>query len=206
MAVVFPNPAIARRWNGALKARLMRAPLEEFLRSRGIATARAGAGQDSDDVTRAAVQIIEAARAVGSTRRPGGVPLSDSAIVAHLSCLVTRTLAALIENPDVWRVAALVCTAQILSPLLGLTGAAVAAAAYVRRFENEHAGDAALDIQLAQATIRLVINDVADAFLEASSQVASRLSASNSNRLELAPAEMEASSGQGCLRNNAVHL
>ncbi len=39
MGIVYPSKAVARRWDGALQARLRRAPLEKFLKARGIAPA-----------------------------------------------------------------------------------------------------------------------------------------------------------------------
>ena len=52
MGIVFPSEAVARRWDGALEARLRRAPLEAFLRARAIVAAPAGVAQDSDAIWR----------------------------------------------------------------------------------------------------------------------------------------------------------
>lgn len=60
MGVVFPSEAVARRWDGALQARLRRAPLETFLRARGTIVAPPGIAQNSDNLARAAVLMVEA--------------------------------------------------------------------------------------------------------------------------------------------------
>jgi hypothetical protein len=98
VAIVFPNESIARRWDGALQARIRRAPLEGFLRTQAIAAAAPGIAQDSDNLIRATVFIVE------------------HAMLGRLACLTSRSLAALIVEPARWRTAALVSTARLLSP------------------------------------------------------------------------------------------
>src|SRR5579872_2629783 len=73
MGLVFPSEAVARRWNGALQARLRRAPLEAFLRARSLSPAPRGVAQDSDDVARATVLIVEAGLSFYLAGRPEGL-------------------------------------------------------------------------------------------------------------------------------------
>lgn len=193
MAIIFPSPTIARRWNGALQARLMRAPLEAFLRSHGRVPARTGVAQDTDDVTRAAVQLIETTFAMMSAARPPCGQFCDNAIVGHLACIVAQSLARLIDRPGVWRIAALLSTAQLLSPWMSLTEAAVASAGCIRRFEREGAGISAMDEQLAQAAISAVTNDCAADFAKVSANIVSCLSGSSPGSSIDSVAQAEAS-------------
>lgn len=90
-----------RRWEGALQARLLRAPLENFLRSQGGTPAALAVLQDSDRLACAAVLILERG-------------------VTAFSCDRERALH----------------SAQLLSPSLGLTRAALAAETVVRGFQS----------------------------------------------------------------------
>src|ERR1700722_18042503 len=60
MGIVYPSKAVARRWEGALQARLRRAPVECFLRARSILPAPTGVSQGSDNLVRATVFIVQA--------------------------------------------------------------------------------------------------------------------------------------------------
>lgn len=197
MAVVFPSAEISQRWNGSLQARLTRAPLEAFLRSQGFAPARVGVAQDTDNVTRAAVHMIESAIARLSAPQLTGTTTAfcGDAIAGDLSCIVTKSLASMIEKPPVWRIAALLSTAQLLTPRIGLTEAAVAAAAYVRRFEREGGRDSALDHQIAQAAIS-ALQDGMDDFVKVSALLVSRLSVPSDGSSGDSVVHIEASIGR----------
>ena len=136
MALVFPSEATARKWTGALEARLRRAPLENFLLSGSLEVAKAGAAQASDNLTRATVFIVEAGLKAYLKDKDYGLAAEQLAIVGHSACIVCRAAAAAIQEPAKWRVPALVSTAMLLSPWIGLNAAAVGSAASVQDFTN----------------------------------------------------------------------
>jgi hypothetical protein len=162
MALVFPSEGVARRWDGALQARLRRAPLEAFLRARSIVPAPAGVSQDSDNLARVTVLIVEAGLALYLEEREEGLAFHQRAMVGRAACLVSHTLAELISEPKAWRIAALVSSARLLSPWMGLNAAAVASACSVRQFQKERLRTASsLDGQIAKgACAALNRNDV----------------------------------------------
>src|SRR5579859_3376043 len=163
MAIVFPSEAVARRWNGALQARLRRAPLEAFLRARSRTPASRGVAQDSDDLVRATVLIVEAGLSLHFTERVEGLGLRQCAIVGHVTCLVSRALAELFSAPGAWRIVALVSTARLLSPCIGLNAAAIASATSTRQFQKEFTKAASsLDTQIAEAACAAVNRGSAD--------------------------------------------
>src|SRR5579862_5214198 len=123
MAIVFPNEAVARRWDGALQARLRRAPLEAFLRARSLVPAPPGIAQDSDDLVRATVLIVEAGLSQYFADREEGLAFRQRAIVGHVACLVSRALVEQFSQPGAWRIVALVSTARVLSGWIGLNAA-----------------------------------------------------------------------------------
>jgi hypothetical protein len=138
MTIVFPSEAIARRWNGALQARLRRAPLEEFLRARSLTPAAAGIAQDTDDVIRATVHLVE--EGLGLYFRDCKEELSRSqfAFVGYLACGISHSLSTLILQPSAWRIASLVGSARLLSPWIGTNSGALHAAKIVREYETTH--------------------------------------------------------------------
>ena len=103
MGIVYPSEKVARRWEGALQARLRRAPLERFLSGRGIAPAPRGISQDSDDLVRATVLIVEAALALHVVDHEKRLVFGQRAVVGHAACLVSRALAEQIAQPGAWR-------------------------------------------------------------------------------------------------------
>jgi hypothetical protein len=141
MAIVFPNEAIARRWNGALQARLRRAPLEAFLRARSLTPAEAGNAQDADDLIRATVHIIEEGLALYFRERDE-LSRSQYPFIGYLACGVSHSLSSLIVEPSSWRIAALVSSARLLGPWIGVSGAALHAAKIVREYETTHLNSA----------------------------------------------------------------
>jgi hypothetical protein len=132
-----PSEAVARRWNGALRSRLRRAPLEEFLRAHGLKIAPAGSARDTDNLVRAAVFMVDAGVRIHSHSHEDALDERQQALVAEAACMVSHSLAALIGEPAAWRIAALVTAAQLLNPWIGLNAAAYAAAAAAQRFSEE---------------------------------------------------------------------
>jgi hypothetical protein len=176
MGIVFPNEAVARRWEGALQARLRRAPLERFLRARGIVPVSAGVAQDTDNVVRATVSMVESGLAMYFRDREDGLAPPQQSILGHVTCLVSRALTRLILRPDVWRIVALVSTARLLAPWIGLNAAALASTTSTRHFEQEFSEEAASLDEISHGTLRAVEQDSGGAMAEVSANIARRLS------------------------------
>jgi hypothetical protein len=151
MGILFPNEAIARRWDGALQARLCRAPLLEFLRSRAIVPAPAGVAEDTDNLVRATVLMVEAGITEYCSQGQEVLGAPQRIAVGHVACIVSRALAHRISQLQAWRNVALVSTARLLSPWVGLNAAALASASCVREFQKAvPAEESALDARIAQ--------------------------------------------------------
>jgi hypothetical protein len=110
-----PPDCSARKWTGALEARLRRAPLEQFLLTGSLKRAGAGAAQTTDNLTRATVFIVEAGLQAYCNEKDQGLATAQLAIVGHIACLVCRAAAAVIQEPATWRVPALVSTTLVES-------------------------------------------------------------------------------------------
>ena len=136
MALIMPSENVARRWNGALQARLRRAPLEEFLRVRDLKVAPAGAARDTDNLVRATVFMVDAGVRIHAHAHEDALDERQE-LVAQAACVVSHSLAALIGEQAAWRLAALVSAAQLLNPWIGLNAAAYAAAAAAQRFSED---------------------------------------------------------------------
>jgi hypothetical protein len=133
MGLIHPNQSKTAHWNGALQGRLRRAPLEEFLRTRSLKIAD-GAARDCDNLARATVHLIQGGLELYFCHREEGLAESQHGMIGHLACLTTRAVAGLIEEPASWRIAALLGTAQLLSPWIGLNASACASASLVHQF------------------------------------------------------------------------
>jgi hypothetical protein len=185
MGIVYPSQAVARRWNGALQARLRRAPLEAFLRARSVAPAPPGVSHDSDNLVRATVLIVEAGISLYAADREG-VSFRQRPIVGHVACLVSLALAQQIAQPDAWRTVALVSTAQLLSPSIGLNAAAMAAATAARQFQKVIAkGISPLDWRIMKSASDAVSGSAA--MLTATANIATRLHAEAPSAQDGAP-------------------
>jgi hypothetical protein len=161
LALLFPNEATARKWAGALESRLRRAPLEQFLVSRSLKLAKVGAAQASDNLTRATVFIVESGVQAYFKERDHGMASSQLAVVGHCACIVSRAAAAAIREPTTWRIPALVSTALLLSPWIGLSAAASGSTASVQEFENrlQHFSISADHPLRDRVTVAVVQND-----------------------------------------------
>ena len=150
MTILFPSKKIALRWNGALQARLRRAPLENFLRTRGRKCALTGPSQITDNLASATIFLIDKGLTAFNTD-VGPFPAARHAVVGQVACAVSRGLATLIVEPNCWRIAGLVGTARLLAPFTGLEAAAHLAAAAARDY-GRTLGTCAQDIQLLQVS------------------------------------------------------
>jgi hypothetical protein len=178
MGIVYPSEAVARRWDGALQARLRRAPVERFLRARGLVLAPRGVSQDSDDLVRVTVLIVETALSLYFADRGEGLAFRQRSVVGHVACLVSRALAEQIAQPDRWRIVALVSTARLLSPWIGLNAAAKASASAARQFQKEvMKGISPLDWRIMKSVCDALSGNGADAMSKASANIAARLNA-----------------------------
>jgi hypothetical protein len=133
--------------------------------------------QDSDDLVRATVLIVEAGIALYAD--PEALAFRQCAAVGHVACLVSRALAEQIAQPDAWRIVALVSAARLLTPWIDLNAAAMASASAVRQFQKEvMKGISPLDWRIMQSACDAVSGNPA-AMSKASANVAARLKAAH---------------------------
>lgn len=111
--------------------------------------AHAAAAKDSDNVARATVSIVWAGLTQYFQGTEESLEAHQQAAVGLVACSISRALAALIQEPASWRIAALVSGAQLLQPWIGLTAAAMASASAARDFT------ASLDNSLHGADLEL---------------------------------------------------
>jgi hypothetical protein len=136
VTVIIPSAKIAARWNGALQARLRHAPLEAFLRSRGQKWVLSGETRITDNLACATMFLVGAAVNAYTEERRGPLAAAQHPVVGQIACTVSSSLALLIQEPTLWRIAALVATARLLEKHIGLSAAAHAAAAAAREFSS----------------------------------------------------------------------
>jgi hypothetical protein len=134
VSVVYPNEQIVARWAGALEARLRLAPLENFLRSRGQKWVLTGDARVSDNLACGGIYLVDGALNAFMLESRGTLTISQHPAVGQIACAVSYGLATLIQEPNAWRIAALVSTARVLSPYSGLDAAAHIAAAAARDY------------------------------------------------------------------------
>ena len=131
MTVLNPSAKAAARWNGALAARLRHAPLETFIRSQDQKWVLSGESRVTDNLACATLYFMQAA--VNSCPAGEGFGVaSRQTELGQLTCTVSHGLATLIQERASWRIAALVATARVLAPHIGIDAAAHAAAAAAR--------------------------------------------------------------------------
>jgi len=134
LSVVYPNDEIAARWTGALEARLRQAPLENFLRSRGQKWVLTGDARVTDNLACGGIYLVDGALNAFMLESRGTLTVAQHPAVGQIACAVSHALATLIQEPNSWRIAALVSTARVLSPYIGLDLAAHIAAAAARDY------------------------------------------------------------------------
>ena len=134
MGVVYPNEKIAARWAGALEARLRQASLENFLRSRGQKWVLTGDARVTDNLACGSIYLVDGALNAYMLESRGTLTISQHPAVGQVACAVSQGLAMLIQEPNTWRIAALVSTARVLAPYSGLDAAAHIAAAAARDY------------------------------------------------------------------------
>jgi hypothetical protein len=176
MGIIFPSEAVAGRWEGALQARLRRAPLEQFLEKRGIIPSPPGASQDSDNIARASVSLVETGLKLYFEDRADALAMDQEGIVGRLACRVSHALAELICQPEAWRIAALVSATRLLTPWIGLNAAACASASAARGFQRGwRAAASARDACISQLASASVLEGSTAALAELSAAIAALL-------------------------------
>ena len=180
MGVVFPNETIARRWDGALQSRLRRAPLEAFLKRRSLSLAPCGVAQDSDNLIRATVYIIETGLSAYCRHRSEALSSRQRAVLGRVACIVSRALSGQILQIASWRIVAMVSTARLLSPWIGLNAAALESACATRQFEKQPMRTASsLDLRLSAGAGEALNDD--DCMAEAAAIIALHLEAAGAS-------------------------
>jgi hypothetical protein len=177
MGILYPKEAIARRWDGALQARLRRAPLELFLGGQRTVSTPVGASRDTDNLARATVIIVQAGLDLYLTRDKG-IAFSHRPVVGHMACLVSVALAQQIFEPDLWRGAAQISTTRCLSPLIGFDTASMMATAVAQRFQKAIAiGVSPLDWRISKSAREAVHSNQSSALAKVAANIAARLNA-----------------------------
>jgi hypothetical protein len=188
MGIVYPSKAVAARWDGALQARLRRAPLEAFLRGHSLEPAPPGASRDTDNLVRATTCIIEAGLELYFNEREDGLAFNQRPVVVHVACLVSLALAQQISEPDLWRNSALVSSARVLSPWIGLNAASIVSATVAREFQKEIAiGMSPLDWRISKSASEAVSFNKPNSMARAAWNIAARLNAEPPVALLAAP-------------------
>jgi hypothetical protein len=131
MTLLVPKEAISRRWEGALQARLRRAPVEAFLRSHDIKVSVGGPAPLTDNLVHATVYLIEQSDRISAGHL---AEHHHQVLVVEIACSICEELASLICEPNCGRIAALVSAAQLLSRGIGVRPAAFRAAAAARAY------------------------------------------------------------------------
>lgn len=177
MGILYPKEAIARRWDGALQARLRREPLELFLHGQRPVPAPVGASRDTDNLARATVMIVQAGLNLYLAREKG-LAFSHRPVVGHVTCLVSVALAQQIFEPDLWCASAQIGTTRCLGPLIGFDAASVMAATVAGRFQKEIAiGVSPLDWRISNSAREAVNSNQASALAKVAFNIAARLNA-----------------------------
>jgi hypothetical protein len=115
-------------------ARLRHAPLENFLRSHDQKWVLTGDARVTDNLACGGIYLVDGALNAWMLESRGTLTMAQHPAVGLIACAVSHGLATLIHEPNAWRIAALVCTARVLSPYIGLEAAAHVAAAAARDY------------------------------------------------------------------------
>jgi hypothetical protein len=93
-----------------------------------------GDARVTDNLACGGIYLVDGALNAFMLESRGTLTLSQHPVVGQIACAVSHGLAALIQEPNAWRIAALVSTARVLSPYSGLAAAAHIAAAAARDY------------------------------------------------------------------------
>ena len=129
-AVLTPSPRVASHWNGALLARLDRAPLELFLRRHSQCISSVCRDPVTESIELVTLFIIDPAV-------PHRVHWRALANAAYFDAMgqaiarIARSTGQIIHESRLWRVAALRAMGRLLTPVLGIDMAAPVSAAAI---------------------------------------------------------------------------
>jgi hypothetical protein len=178
MGILYPSKVVASRWHGALEARLRRAPLEAFLRTRGLEVAAVGASRDTDNLVRATACLVTGGLELYFNRRSEGLAYHQRPVVAHVACLVSLALAQQIYEPDLWRNAALVSSTKVLSSWIGMNAASLVSVTATREFQGQiTCGASPSDWRISKSACEAVNLNESHALARAAWSIAARLNA-----------------------------
>lgn len=167
--VLNPPARIASRWNGALRARLNRLPLEAFLRSHAVQFSERSANPLIEELEVACLYIVEPALAHRLDWR-ALCHMDYYATLGQLMARICRSLGEALEEPRLWRVAALRAMGRQLSPTLGIDMAASVAAAAIATFGFSKADSPAAE-EAFEALIRAAVMNASEPSLVAARQI-----------------------------------
>jgi hypothetical protein len=147
-----------------------------FLRRRSLLPAPTGAAQDTDNLVRATVLIVESGLTLYFKDDEEGLTYAQRPVVGHIASLVSLALAQQISEPDIWRNVALVSTGRLLAPSMGMNFAAPVAASAVRQFQQDIMNGASpSDWRIMNSACEAISCNDDAAFGNAVSTIASRL-------------------------------
>lgn len=129
--VLTPGEKTASRWNGALRSRLNRLPLEAFLRNHEQLCALGTTQAVTENLVRACMLMVEPVLPHRGAAWPALLHRGYFDALGEAVSRISRALGELIEEPQLWRVSSLVGVARLLTPNLGIDMAAAAAATAV---------------------------------------------------------------------------
>jgi hypothetical protein len=121
VSVIIPNAAIADRWTCAREAKILRRPLEQFLRVHGLPLASEGEGQVMQDVARVGRYFLEAAYAAYARDHWEALPLlpRQASLLAKSAFALAGAVCELIGTPQHAQLAAAEVVTGFFTPRYG---------------------------------------------------------------------------------------
>jgi hypothetical protein len=121
VSVITPNAAIADRWTCAREAKILRRPLEQFLRSRGLPLAVQAQVQVLEDVARVGTYFLEAAYAAYAKDHWEALPLlpRQASLLAKSAFALAGAVCELIGTPQHAQLAAAEVVTGFFTPRYG---------------------------------------------------------------------------------------
>ena len=151
--------------------------MEQFLATTHMKIAY-GRSRDCDNLVRATVFMVDLGLTDYFSCRAEGLAESQHGSIGRLACVVSRTLAVLILQPEAWRIPALLGTTQLLTPWIGLNAAAGASASSTHEFTVSLTKYAArpMDVEIAEFVSDAIKHPDAASLIALGSRIAAWLS------------------------------
>lgn len=183
MSIITPNAAIAERWTKAREAKILRRPLERFMRTRGLPVAEDEEGKVTLDVARVGAYFLEAAYSAYTLKHWAALPLlpRQASLLAKSSFALAAALCELIGAPEHNQVAAALVVTDFFTPRYGTAVAArVSVEGMVWRALRSPQGllDELLE-SIAVLCVQGIIEDDESCVRAASERLAERIAAIN---------------------------